>query len=556
VHHDGSNLVPESAVQQRFEQPPPAFSPRCPRVQRGDAARPYPPSVIARGTLGSLLVLLGGLVTATLPPSTPVLRVGLLGALRGHEVGRMTGLVVVLVGLGLLANAWLRLCRTVAVGERETADPAEGVALVRFAAIVWTAPLMLAPPLFSRDGWSYAAQGKLAEVGLSPYAVGPGALAPDTFLPLPGWITGPPIVQAVDPLWWDTATPYGPVPVSLGAVAAGVTGNPWILVVAHRGFALVGLALLAWAVPRLAAWGGANPAVATALVVVSPLMIANGVAGLHNDLLMVGLMAAALVVAVERGWMWGAVLAGAAAGVKIPGGLVCVGIVLVSLPVGAGLAARLRRVGSVGAVSVGTLLGLGVVTGIGNGWLRALTVPGEVNTPLSATTLVGGVLDWLALHLGLGTDPALFRDLVRSLGLAAALALGARVVLGWRAGSRRTAIAAVAAVGAAFVLLSPVVHLWYFLLLPPFLATLRLPRHATGGLIALSVLLGLVAPLDSSLHGAYDAIVIGCMTVALLMPVLLLTAPARERLSRIVAPLAAPLVTKGYSTKTGARAPG
>jgi hypothetical protein len=486
--------------------------------------------VIARGTLGSFLVLLGGLVTATLPPSTPVLRLGTLELLRGLEVGRMAGLVVVLVGLGLLANAWLRLCRAVAVGDRDTADPAAGVALVRVAALSWTAPLLLAPPLFSRDGWSYAAQGMLARVGLSPYEWGPGALAPDTFLPLPGWLTGPPIVQAVDPLWWDTATPYGPVPVFLGGIVAGATGNPWLLVIAHRGFALIGLALLAWAVPRLAVWGGANPAVAAALVLVSPLMIANGVAGLHNDLLMVGLMAAALVVGAERGWVWGAMLAGVAAGVKVPGGLVCVGIVLCSLPYGAPVVARLRRIAAVGAVAVATLVGLGVVTGIGNGWLGALTVPGEVNTPLSATTLVGGVLDWLALHLGIGTRPALFRDMVRALGLLAALAIGGWVALRWETGSRRTALAAVATVGGAFVVLSPVVHLWYFLLLPPFLATQRLPRDAAGALVAVSLLLGLVAPLDSSLHGAYYAIVIGCMTVVLLLPVLLLTPKARERL--------------------------
>ncbi|WP_157537035.1 polyprenol phosphomannose-dependent alpha 1,6 mannosyltransferase MptB [Nocardioides sp. Root190] len=496
--------------------------------------------MITRGLVGGMLVLLGGLLTATLPPSTPVLKLAVLGAVRAHEVGRMAGLVVVLVGLGLLASAWLQLCRTVAVGDRQTGDAEEGVALVRFAAAVWCAPLVLAPPLFSRDGWSYAAQGMLARVGLSPYDWGPGALAPDNFLPLPTWLTAPPIVQAVDPLWWDTATPYGPVPVAFGAVVAGTTGNPWLLVIAHRGFALVGLVLLAWAVPRLAAWSGANPAVASAIVLVSPLMMANGVAGLHNDLLMVGLMAAALVVAVERGWVWGAALAGVAAGVKVPGGLVCVGIALVALPVGATVAARLRRLTAVGAVSVGTLLGLGVLTGLGNGWLNALTVPGEVNTPLSATTLVGGVLDFFALHLGVDTGPAFFRDVVRALGLVAALGTGAWVALRWRTGSRTTALAGVAAATAAFVLLSPVVHLWYFLMLPPFVATLRLRRHAMGALIGLSLLLGLVAPLDSSLHGAYYAIVLGCMTVALLLPVLLLTRSARESLARIVAPLAPP----------------
>ena len=506
--------------------------------------------VITRGLVGGVLVFLGGLVTATLPQSTPVLRIAVLGSIRGHELGRMAGLVLVLVGLGLLANAWLRLCRTVAVGDRETTETAEGVALVRFACAVWCAPLVLAPPLFSRDGWSYAAQGMLARVGLSPYDWGPGALAPDNFLPLPTWLTAPPIVQAVDPLWWDTATPYGPVPVFFGALVAGTTGNPWILVIAHRGLALVGLALLAWAVPRLAAWTGANPAVASAVVLVSPLMIANGVAGLHNDLLMVGLMAAALVVAAERGWVWGAMVAGLAAGVKVPGGLVCVGIALVSLPVGAALLPRLRRLAAVGAVAVGTLLGLGVATGLGNGWLHALTVPGEVNTPLSATTLVGGVLDFLALHLGVGTDPAFFRNLVRAAGLLAALGIGAWVALGWRTGDRSSAVAAVASAGAAFVLLSPVVHLWYFLMLPPFLATQRLRPHAMGALVGISMLLGLVAPLDSSLHGAYYAIVLGSMTVARQMPVLLLTRGARESVARVVEPLAP------VESGAGARSPG
>ncbi|THI94814.1 hypothetical protein E7Z54_19610, partial [Nocardioides sp.] len=85
--------------------------------------------MVARGSVGSLLVLLGGLVTATLPPSAPVLRLEVLGAVRASDVGRMTGLVVVLAGLGLLASAWLRLCRAVAVGDGEAADPRGGIAL-------------------------------------------------------------------------------------------------------------------------------------------------------------------------------------------------------------------------------------------------------------------------------------------------------------------------------------------------------------------------------------------------------------------------------------------
>jgi len=54
-----------------------------------------------------------------------------------------------------------------------------------------------------------------------------------------------------------------------------------------------------------------------------------------------------------------------------------------------------------------------------------------------------------------------------------------------------------------------------------------------GALVSLSVILGLVAPIDSSLHGAYYAIVLACMTLAVLVPLLLLTRRARDRIDRI-----------------------
>ncbi|MEQ6900599.1 polyprenol phosphomannose-dependent alpha 1,6 mannosyltransferase MptB [Nocardioides sp. YIM 152588] len=487
---------------------------------------------VARGLLGSLLVLVGGFLVATIPPSAPVLRSATLAAVRGAEAGRMVGLTVVLVGLALVASAWLTICRQVATaGERDPQSRADALGLVRFATVVWSAPLLLAPPLFSRDGWSYAAQGMLARVGLSPYDHGPAALLPPVWSLLP-WQSEP-IVQAVDPMWMDTSTPYGPLPLFFGSLVAGQTGNPWMLVIAHRCLALVGLGLLAWAVPRLASWTGANPALASAIVLASPLMLANGVGGLHNDLLVVGLMAAALVVAVERGWAWGAVVGGLAAAVKLPGGLVCIAVALVTLPAAAALRPRLRRLAAVAAVALGTLFGLGAVTGLGHGWIQALTVPGEVETPLSITTMLGRLLDTIVAGLGLGTDPDTFRDLFRTLGVVASLAVAVGVALRWRTGDRGAAIGATALTAGAFVLLCPVVHLWYFLLLPPFLATLRLGRTATAALLVLSVVLGLVAPLDSSLHGAYLAIVTGCMTLAVLVPLILLTRPARESIDRI-----------------------
>ena len=133
--------------------------------------------LVVRGALGSFLVVLGGLVTATLPRSTPLLHAGqpsdVLLLLRETTPGRMAGLALVLLGLALLAASWLVLCRMVAV----RSDDPGAVDAVRIATLAWCAPLVLAPPLFSRDGWSYAAQGMLVTIDISPYSHGPQMLA-------------------------------------------------------------------------------------------------------------------------------------------------------------------------------------------------------------------------------------------------------------------------------------------------------------------------------------------------------------------------------------------
>jgi hypothetical protein len=474
--------------------------------------------MLTRGFAGGLLVLIGGVVISTLPESTALMQIKLVQELRGAEAGRMAALTVVLVGLGLYAAAWLRLCRHVA--RAEGADREDALALVRHATIVWSAPLVLAPPLFSRDGWSYAAQGVLAHFRISPYEYGPGVLVG-------------PIVQSVDPRWMETAAPYGPVPLLFGDAVAGFTGNPWMLVISHRLFALLGLALLAWSVPKLAAWAGINPALSSAVVLCSPLMLAHGVGGLHNDLLMVGLMTTALVLTAERGWMWGAALGGLAAAVKLPGGLVCIGVALIALPVGASISLRVRRLAQVGAVACGVLVLPGFLAGLGIGWVHALGVPGSVKVPLSMPTMLGVFLDLVAGWLGTGLAPDSILDLVRVVAQLAALAIAVRVALSWPTGERTQAVRAVAIVMGALILLSPVVHLWYFLWALPFLAAIRLPRLGTVGLLAAVVISGLVAPLDSSLHGAYLAIVIGSLLVTALVLALLATRTARERLEKI-----------------------
>ncbi|HET6794194.1 MAG TPA: polyprenol phosphomannose-dependent alpha 1,6 mannosyltransferase MptB, partial [Acidimicrobiales bacterium] len=89
--------------------------------------------------------------------------------------GRSLCLPLFYCSLAVLVAAW------VGVGRRARARllrPGEAWSLL----VVWALPLFLGPPLFSRDLYSYVAQGTLAHVGLDPYSVGPSALGPGHLL--------------------------------------------------------------------------------------------------------------------------------------------------------------------------------------------------------------------------------------------------------------------------------------------------------------------------------------------------------------------------------------
>lgn len=412
------------------------------------------------GTYGAVLLLVGGLLVSPLPDSCWLAQL----AVRDSVAGRMTGIVAVGAGLAVMAAAWVRLWRAAGAGLVD-------LAVVRRATVAWSAPLLLAPPLFSRDGWSYAAQGELTRLGLSPYVWGPGILHG-------------PIVEAVDPRWMATPTPYGPLPLLWGAGAAAIVTDPWLLVVAHRMLALAGLLLLAWALPRLAAWTGREPVVVSAVVLPSPLVLAHGVGGLHNDLVVVGLAAAALVVAAEHGWLPGAALGGLAAAVKVPGGLVCVGVALLSLPVAASGPARLRRLAGVGAVAVATLVGTGYVCGVGAGWVAALGVPAQIDTPLSVTAQLGRLVPG-----------------VQAVGAVLVVLTVGWTALRWPTGRPAVGLHAAACALTVTVLLSPVVQPWYFLWCVPLLAACALGPGGRAVLAWVTLALGVSAPLGSSLQG-------------------------------------------------------
>ena len=390
--------------------------------------------MLLTGLLGSLLVALCGFVIGRTPPRDWVSRLDPLADVRTWPPGVDAGYALAFVGLGLLTWAWLGL------GPLVRGRP-DGVTHVRTAVLLWALPLLPTPPLFSGDGWSYVADGLLTGHHLSPYVVPPAAL------------TGP-IHEAVNSRWLHAPAPYGPLPMLWGGAAAHLSGNLWLMLYAYRALALVGLFLLMYAVPRFAALAGRDPATASWLAVGSPLVLAHGVAGLHLDLVMVGLMALALLLAATRGWLPAAVVAGAAMAVKLPALFVLVGVVLLSLPGGSPIG-RIRRAVGVGAVATGTMVALGVSGGIGVGFLGALRV------------------HWLGV-------------------------VTVRVVLRTPLGDPVVAAAAAAVVLGLATMVAPLVHYWYFLWCLPILACARLDRVSSRVVVGLTLALGVVAPIDPS----------------------------------------------------------
>src|SRR5882757_8314501 len=95
-------------------------------------------------------------------------------------------------GLIFLVVSWWRLGRLAASGRA-----GDGRAMVT-TFWWWAAPLALSAPMFSRDVYSYVAQGAMAARGMDVYTGGPPLL-------------GGPLTAVVDALWRDTPAPYGPV---------------------------------------------------------------------------------------------------------------------------------------------------------------------------------------------------------------------------------------------------------------------------------------------------------------------------------------------------------
>ena len=313
-----------------------------------------------------------------------------------------------------------------------------------------------------------------------------------------------------------TPAPYGPLWLLLGkGVAALVGAHVAISVAAIRLIAMLGLVLLASALPRLATRAGGRADVAMWLVVANPATLILGVGGGHNDLLMIGLMSTGLVLvtrspATWRGLVAGTIILTAAVAVKSPAVIAVAFAVPLWLRGTHGQAVRTRRravhaVTIVGVTSALSFTAVTLLSGLGVGWVRQANSSASVVSWMSLPSSVA-ILSDLMLGRGHGAlklDGAMtqFRTAGTVLSIAILIGLwalsmresagfvGRSLSWSWLAGRSVWQLLALAML--SVVVLGPSVQPWYFTWGLAVVAATSLGRRPVAVMAGLS--LGMVA---------------------------------------------------------------
>ncbi len=253
--------------------------------------------------------------------------------------------------------------------------------------------VLLAPPLLSTDVFSYQAYARIGDVyNANPYLNGPHAIALDPVYPFIGakWVTIP--------------SAYGPVFTLLGYLLAPLS-------IVASAFAYKGIAAVASLATVALVWNGArlrglDPVKGAALVGLNPLLVVYGVGGGHNDILMLAVLVAGIVLVLQHRDRAGASSLVLATGIKLTAGLLlpfalaATGSPLARLRrreslIGAGLAAAAVAALSLGVFGTG-VLHLPVIVHQSQSMGDWHSIPGFVSTRLGLGTvgrITGDVLE-------------------------------------------------------------------------------------------------------------------------------------------------------------------
>ncbi len=457
------------------------------------------------GATGTVLMAIGALGAGARPVvQDPTFGVRLLNLPSRIQTVSLT---MTTTGAVMMALAWLMLGRF-ALGKRRMSRSQLDRTLM-----VWALPLLIAPPMYSKDVYSYLAQSQIARLGLDPYRVGPA----------PGLGLDHVFTVSVPSLWRDTPAPYGPLFLWIGRGISALTGDNIVAAVLfHRLIVLLGVGLIVWATPRLARRCGVAEVSALWLGPCNPLLFMHLVAGIHNEALMLGLMLAGTEFAL-RGvdastplvpwplhwprarseWLrWkpmamlisGTVLIAMSSQVKLPS-LLAVGFVAMALACrwGGTVKAFLIAGGSLTAVSVAVIGLVGWASGLGFGWLFTLGTANVVRSWMSPPTLLALGTGQVGILLGLGDHTTAVLGLTRAIGVIIIAVLVSYLLLAVLRGRLHPVGGLGVALGAT-VLLFPVVQPWYLLWAIIPLATWATRPGFRGTTIAITLVVGIFGP--------------------------------------------------------------
>jgi alpha-1,6-mannosyltransferase len=439
------------------------------------------------GCAGAALITVGGLGAGSTKQHDPVLESLHLSWLRfGH--GLVLSSVLLWLGVALMLIAWLWL------GQRVVSGDASEFSMVATTAF-WLAPLLLSVPVFSRDTYSYLAQGALLRDGLDPYAVGP--------------IENPnPLLDNVSPIWTITTAPYGPAFIMVARLITMLVGNHVIAgTMLLRLCMLPGLALLIWATPRLARHLGANAPIALWICVLNPLVIIHLMGGVHNEMLMVGLMTAGIALTFQRHHVAGIALVVVGVAVKATAGIALPFLVWVWMrnlrdrrgyrPLVAFAAAGAMSV----LIFVAVFAVLSGLAGVGLGWLTALAGSVKIINWLTIPTATANVIH----AIGGLFFPVNFYAVLQVTRAAGIVIIAVSLpLLWWRfRHDDRQALTGIAWAMVVVVLFVPAALPWYYTWPLAVMAPLAQSRAAVAVIAGFSTWIMVIFKPDGA-HGMYS----------------------------------------------------
>ena len=478
-------------------------------AEREDAARPY--GLVLRPALLGFVAMMAIAIGASLPSSPFKLEMpgvwffGVPSTDGASQWGVYFTLAAVYGGLLLLIRVWWGMTRLYA------RCPGVAIKKMMWVFVLWSLPMLVIAPLFSRDAYSYAAQGEMVSHHMNPYLYGPFELGNNSY-------TAP-----VDQLWGNAPAPYGPLFLQIDGIFARITlHNELATIVLLRLLALAGVLMIAACVPRLARLYHRDGAELFTLMVLNPVTLLHLIGGAHNDALMLGLLVAGLTAAKEKRPIVGILLCSLATAIKAPA---AIGILYIGwswLGPQVSTRDRIRPVVTAGLIGAGVLGFFSYVSGLGWGWVTILGTPGAVRSWTAPTTSLALAFTGIAhfAHVGVGLGGVL--TVMRFLGILGATVAGIWLLLN---SDRIGTLKALGITLLVFVALGPVVQPWYLswgliLLAPVALGRLRSLIIGLAMVTAFIELPGGTQLVNSLIHG--DPLLI---VLTLLWMLVVLTVP-------------------------------